>query len=352
MPPASAIERLASLVATPASEVEQVLAELDAGRGYERFEIPKRTGRAPRVIDAPCPPLKALQRKLIPLIEPLALGAAVHGFRRGRSIVTGALMHVDARALINVDLEGFFHSVTADRVRRTLRRSLEPRWVEETRELGRGEARAVTELIVRLCTAPVPGREAPALPQGAPTSPFLANLAARPLDTGIRALLDDTPGQYVYTRYADDLTISAPHEIDRRLLGAVLRVVARSGFRAHPGKIGLQSTLRGSPHYRQRLEVTGLVIDARERTVRIPRARMDRYRLQLHQAALAPRLDEAELRALEGIVAFVHMVYGRLPASLEAPYARLCERHGRPRLQPGKSRRAARAQARDAELYR
>jgi len=55
---------------------------------------------------------------------------------------------------------------------------------------------------------------APHLPQGAPTSPALANLAAFTLDrrlTGLAGALDAT-----YTRYADDLTLSGSSRLLHR----------------------------------------------------------------------------------------------------------------------------------------
>lgn len=343
---------LAGLIGATEAELAAAIAVIEGQTAYERFEIPKLGTRAPRVIHAPVAPLKQVQRALITLIEPLALPAAVHGFRRGHSIVTGAQKHLGARALLNVDLKDFFHSVDADRVTRSLVRSLEPRLVTETAELTRTECREVIALIVRLTTWTPPGLGRPVLPQGAPTSPFLANLAARKLDVELAQLLATLPGDLVYTRYADDLTISSPYEIDRRLIGEVLKIVERSGFRANPQKIHLASTIKGSPHYRQKLTVTGLVLDTREKVLRIPRARLDAYRLKLHQAALAGRLDEATVQEIEGIVSFVHMVYHALPPSLEAAYERFTDAHGVKPILPGKSRRIAKRRATNKELYR
>ncbi len=340
---------LARLLGISSTQVDRAVSLLD-GHAYETFEIPKLGPRAPRIITAPAEPLKLVQRSLIDVLEPLPLASCVHGFRRGRSIVTGAKCHVRARALINVDLKDFFHSVTAERVERTLYASLRRRLVDETGELTMMQAAQFIGLIVKLCTWPIDGRRV--LPQGAPTSPFLANLAARPLDKRIAELLSDMPGDYVYTRYADDLTISSPDEIDRRLLGEVLRVVDWSGFHANPEKVRLSSTIRGSPHFRQKLEVTGLIIDPRERRVTIARKRMDRFRAMIHQAANASQLDEHTIKRVEGIVSYVHMVYGSLPNTLQETYDRFVETHRQPRLTAGKSRRQARRQALNEELYR
>lgn len=347
-----AVQRLAALIGATPVDITTTLEAIDASTAYETFEIPKLSSRLPRIITAPIEPLKKVQRALIPLIEPLPLSAAVHGFRRGRSIVTGAKAHLGAKALINIDLASFFHSVDDVRTQRALQKSLVPRLSDETGDMSRGDATEVVELITRLVTYPVGDRPRPVLPQGAPTSPFVANLAARPLDAAIRKLLDSTPGEFVYTRYADDLTISAAHEIHRELLGAALRAVHESGFVANRDKIRIASTMRGSPNYRQKLEVTGLVIDSRENRIRIPRARMEQFRLRLHQAGLVPNLDEQTRRSIEGIISFVHMVYGQLPPNLEGAYARFCEVHKAKRLVPGKSRKRARQLALDEEIYR
>jgi len=349
---ADTIGDLCRLSDVPTATIDAALAHLTAGTAYERFEIPKLGPRAPRVISAPVPALKQVQRGLIRVLEPLSLSSAVHGFRRGRSIVTGAKAHVASRALINIDLADFFHSVDRPRVVRTLRRSLIRRVTEETEELTPAEGEALVQLIATLATWPVDRRPQPVLPQGAPSSPFLANLAARPLDSEVLALLRSLPGEYVYTRYADDLSISSPHELHRSLLGAVLERIHREGFTVNAQKVRIASTIKGSPHYTQKLEVTGLIIDHVERRVRIPRSKMQSYRVKLHQAALAPKIEPEELREIEGIISFVHMVYGELPPSLAAPYRKFAEVHRQPVLRPGKSRRRARKSAVNEMLYR
>ena len=54
----------------------------------------------------------------------------------------------------------------------------------------------------------------PHLPQGSPTSPMLANLSLRRLDSRLAGLAEKFDG--VYTRYADDLAFSGGNELARR----------------------------------------------------------------------------------------------------------------------------------------
>ena len=343
--PREAPRVLGTLTGLAPAAIVEAQALLGLGEAYERFEIPKSTPGRVRVIHAPVERLRAVQRAILPLLEPLPLPASVHGFRKGHSIVTGARQHVRARALINVDLEDFFHSVDEARVLRVLHRSLAPRLVEETAEVSRAEIGPLIALIAELCTWRLPEGARRVLPQGAPTSPALANLAARRLDIAIGRLIASLPGELVYTRYADDLTLSSPYELDRGVLGQLLRLVDAHGFRANPAKISLASTLPGSPHFRQRLEITGLVIDPVARCVRIPKARLELFRVQLHQAANVPLLEREQREQLEGLVSFVHMVYGALPPALARAYARVVEAHELVPLEPGRSRKIARKKA-------
>jgi retron-type reverse transcriptase len=91
------------------------------------------------------------------------------------------------------------------------------------------------------------------LPQGAPTSPALANLAAFRLDlrlAGLARRLDAT-----YTRYADDLTFSGDRHIAPILTRAMAEIVRDDGFPLHPAKT--RQATKSQPQ-----TVTGLTVNA------------------------------------------------------------------------------------------
>jgi RNA-directed DNA polymerase len=110
------------------------------------------------------------------------------------------------------------------------------------------------------------------LPQGAPTSPAVANLVAFRLDcrfAGLASALDAT-----YTRYADDFTFSGGPELARkarRLAHLVAVIAGEEGFTLNFRKTRIER--RG-----QRQTVTGVIVNARPN---ISRSDYDRLKATL-----------------------------------------------------------------------
>ncbi|MEV0714502.1 reverse transcriptase family protein [Asanoa sp. NPDC050611] len=234
-----------------------------------------------RLIEAPKPRLRALQRRLLAeLLGRVPVHDAAHGFVPARSASTFAAAHAGRAVVIRVDLLAFFATIGAGRVYGLLRTA--------------GYPEPVAHALTGLCTVRTPAhvlRTAPPdladrtarlsalraghLPQGAPTSPALANLCAYRLDrrlSGLAGAFDLT-----YRRYADDLAFSG--DLPRRrltdLLAGVTSVVRDEGFRVHPTKTRVRG--RGD-----RQLLAGLVVNDRPLA---PRAEYDRLRAILHNAA-------------------------------------------------------------------
>ena len=116
----------------------------------------------------------------------------------------------------------------------------------------------------------------PHLPQGAPSSPALANLAAFRLDRRLHGVASGSALRY--SRYADDLTFSGPGRLLRRRseLERLIATIAREeGFQVHPGKSGLRTGAG-------RQVVCGVVVNERPNVVR---TEYDRLKAVLHNAA-------------------------------------------------------------------
>ena len=97
------------------------------------------------------------------------------------------------------------------------------------------------------------------LPQGAPTSPKIANLVARDLDKALAKFADTQ--RLTYTRYADDLTFSTTNKLNRSgipaIIGSVCGIIADHGFSPNTAK-----TAVSSPSARK--IVLGLLVDQNE----------------------------------------------------------------------------------------
>jgi hypothetical protein len=200
---------------------------------------PRRKGRV-RLIESPKPKLKTIQRAILrEILDCIPSHPDVHGFRRGRSILSYAAVHVGKRVVLRFDLRDFFPSVRVSRVHAVFRTA--------------GYPREVARLLTGLCTSRVPRHvweqcpeprdsdaalaerlRQPHLPQGAPTSPALANLCAYRLDRRLNGLAQSV--EAVYTRYADDLAFSGGELLERsarRFQVAVAVIAAEEGFDLH-----------------------------------------------------------------------------------------------------------------------
>nr|WP_240895148.1 reverse transcriptase family protein [Kineococcus siccus] len=282
----------------------------------------------PRLIEAPKPRLRHLQRIVLhAVLDVVDVHDLAHGFVPGRSAVTGARRHTGADVVVRMDLSAFFASVGAARV------------YGEFRRLGYPEA--VAHLLTGLCThrtpltvlrtLPAGGRaedrfrlrqwlSAAHLPQGAPTSPALANLVAGPLDRRLAGLADSMGLRC--TRYADDVTFSGGPQLRSgagRLVRCVTAIAAEEGFVVN----GDKTRVRGAE---QRQVVTGIVVN--ERTS-VPRDEFDRLKALLHNAvrsgpALQNRRGHPDFRAhLAGRVSWVEAVSPAKGRRLRATYDRI-----------------------------
>ena len=187
-------------------------------RNYRYRAIP-RIGGVPRVIEAPKARLKEIQRWVLrEILNPVPPHEAAHGFTRCRSAITHAQLHTHRAAVLRLDLKDFFATVPAGRVYGIFRAlGYTPAVCHVLTGLTTNTVPASVWQAIANATPPVAvqprfwlGRQlaTPHLPQGAPTSPALANLAAFGLDRRLSGLASTSGLRY--SRYADDLIFSGP----------------------------------------------------------------------------------------------------------------------------------------------
>ena len=209
-------------------------------RHYHYRVLSKRSGNI-RLIEAPKPRLKQIQRQILTsILDKIPPHSAAHGFVKGRSIRTFVSPHVGRQIVLRMDLRHFFPSITAARIQALFRTM--------------GYPETVADLLGCLCATATPRKvwqeieaehEAEPqmlqdakvlhsrshLPQGAPTSPSLANLCAYRLDCRLSGLANAVGAKY--TRYADDLAFSANFEFNsnpQRFATHVAAILMDEGF--------------------------------------------------------------------------------------------------------------------------
>jgi hypothetical protein len=247
-------------------------------RHYRYTWIAKRTG-GHRLLEAPKWRLRDIQRRVLDgILARIPPHASAHGFRTGHSILDFVAPHVHRPIVVRVDLQAFFTSVFAGRVYGVFRAAGYPEEV----------ARTLTALCTHrtpsdvLASGPASAEldsarlRAPHLPQGAPSSGALANLAAYRLDVRLAALANSVGARY--SRYADDLVVSGERELIRSAPTLVARIGAiaiEEGF-----AVNFRKTRVMTAGAQQR--VAGIVVNEKPS---IARVEIDRLRAILHNCA-------------------------------------------------------------------
>lgn len=302
LPISSLVELRAVLGIASPRQLGWMMRSCEAGP-YRSFTIPKSSGKDRR-IDAPLPPLRAVQRRILrDILCRLPPHEAVHGFVPGRSTVTNAAAHVGRSLLVKFDLKDFFPTITYWRVVGL--------FASLGYSLGRlrictdDDSTNIAPVLARLCcfTTDPTTFGAGYAPQGAPTSPAISNLILRGLDARLAGIALTMDG--VYTRYADDLTFSfASDGSVGRLRWWVEEVCRQEGFAVNQDKFRV---IRAS----QRQQVTGIVVND---CLRVPRRERRRFRAILHNCRLHGVGSQARGRAdmpgyLRGYASYIHMVH-------------------------------------------
>lgn len=297
---------------------------------YHYRWMQKRQGGA-RLIEAPKARLRALQRHILAeILNRVPVHPAAQGCVRGRSVLSNGALHTGAPLLLKLDLRDFFVSLPGARVHALFRTLGYPR--ETARYLTGLTTHGTPPGVLRQ----VPQEEYPSpeerrqrqawarqfmerhLPQGAPTSPALANLCAYRLDLRLAGAAREAGA--VYSRYVDDLVFSLPsHDPGRgrRILAMVQEIILEEGFTPHWRKTRiLPASTRQS--------VTGLVVNQQ---LNLPRQEYERLKAILtncrrHGPASQNREGRPDFRAhLQGRIAWFAQVHPPRGARLMALFA-------------------------------
>lgn len=305
-----------------------------AGRGidpYRDYIAKKRqapgdsaVSRRYRTICMPDPELKKVQRWLQQnMLSKILPHAASTAYSEHDTVCAAASRHVNARWLLKIDIERFFESIK------------EPYVASVFERLGYPDL--LSFQLARLCTR-LPSvksrqiifkrRSKPALgvmqhewigflPQGAPTSPQLANLVMRRFDRRVMAAARKAGLRY--SRYSDDMIFSTTGSFSRKQAEAFVHdmydVLGAYGFEANRTKTSI------APPGARKI-VLGLLVDRdKPRLTRDFRANIEMHLHYLERQGVGP-VRHAEARKFDSVIGLRHHLEGLVAFArqIDRPY--------------------------------
>jgi RNA-directed DNA polymerase len=331
LPPLFTLRHIAHETDVPYNFLRGIIERNEEMESYRVFKLKKPdVGHAMdrfRFICVPHPLLLKTQRWINrEILVKVPTHEASFAYTQGSGILPAAQMHVGCKWLIKLDVTNFFESI------------LESDVYHVFNEIGYQPLVAFE--LARLCTRirasrnPIRTKKRDPnlpgfpyhdvrighLPQGAATSPLLANLVARPLDDALLALAQKEG--LVYTRYADDLTFSSLSQFSRpkalEFVHQVYDIIRQYGL--WPNKAKTKIVPPGA-----RKIILGLLVDgATPRLTKEFKARVRTHTYFLLRKDVGPS-RHAQNRGFDSVLGLQRHVYGLVAyaAGIEPDWARL-----------------------------
>ncbi len=275
---------------------ESGLSELDIRRivnnapeRYKEYTIAKKNGGI-RWIAHPAKELKVLQRALSRhILADFPVHQSAKAYINGMSIRDNASVHAGNRQILKMDFKDFFPSI-------------QPKdWLQYCSDQKVNLTDDDLRITIQLLFHRPKSHHHLRLAIGAPSSPILSNILMYNFDKTITGLLEKD--KILYTRYADDLTFSAPRT---GFLNSVPKAMSDAlSVISYPSlKINHSKTTRVTTKYRR--TVTGLVL-SNDGRVTIGRDSKRNLRAAIHNC-LSGKLLPAERDKLRGLLGYVKSV--------------------------------------------
>ena len=205
------------------ASMKVILTELpEPEQEYYSFKIPKRT-KGFRDIDAPNPKLKEYQKQIAyALIKDFKILChdSAWAYVSGRDVVGAMKEHInnESRWYLKLDLKNFFGSCSPEFITTQLSNLYPFAILDDTIK-----AEFLEHLTKIAC-------KDGGLPQGTPLSPLITNLCMVEYDYKINKLIYTltekgklSKQKYIYTRYADDIIISAKNKFEYQVIIKALK---------------------------------------------------------------------------------------------------------------------------------
>ncbi|MDC4398285.1 reverse transcriptase family protein [Acinetobacter baumannii] len=294
------------------------------GDFYKVFAIKKRSG-GKRWITVPNHFLMKAQKWINENILNIQstqdfLSISSTAYKKSSSHIINASMHLGEKQLIKLDILNFFESISERQVFKVFK--------------NLGYKNSISLILTRICTRLIPLNKDKRffkkekrwttkytykydnqnnklkrighLPQGAPTSPILANLVCQDLDSEIQNLTDQLNLNY-YTRYADDIIISGNFinkELAISCIHKVSKILREYGFKTN----FLKTKYCGSG---DRKIITGICIND-ENQLRVPIEYKRKVRQEIYYIKKFGLLNHCEKLKISNPLNYVLRLDGKI----------------------------------------
>lgn len=251
----------------------------DTTRHYKTFRLRKRSGGY-RCIQAPNIGLSILQKMILEhiLYANYMPPKNCTGFIRNKNITDNVRPHLNNPYVFKTDIKDFFSSIKEHLVKQLF--------------LDLGFDSQTSKVLSRICCL------YGVLPQGAATSPMISNMIFLDLDKAIQHYCSGR--NYIYTRYADDITISSNEMIDKSICDDIDNIL-----KIHNLTINKKKTHLYGPGAKK--IITGISIASGQ--MKIPRLYKRQLRYEINALKTKKyNFDEAMLLSLNGKLCYCRQI--------------------------------------------
>jgi retron-type reverse transcriptase len=286
----SFIKQIASAVEMSETDVLRII--LTAPKRYKIYAVPKRDGVGMRVIAQPARELKVLQRYVAnEVLQRLPIHEAARAYIRGKNIRDNAIPHLASRAIMKLDFRDFFHSLKFSDLKSVL-----------MAQQFSGVTESEWALLENILFWQNPAKRSKCLAIGAPSSPLVSNIIMENLDQEIFVLCQKHG--VAYTRYADDITLSAA-KIE--LLVSCEKEIRKLVRKTRNPKLVFNDKKRGIFTKAGRRLITGLVVTP-DRKISLGRERKREISAAIHHYVTGKNRTIEHVANTKGWLAYAHSV--------------------------------------------
>ncbi len=301
---------------------------------YKVYDIPKKSGGT-RTIAQPRPELKELQKEtVLELEKKLPVHPCAKAYIKGiNGILANAESHKDSKFFFKYDFKDFFPSIKAADFNIQLERagySKQDR-IDFLRIFFRFDKKATRKNHQDAYNALLNKDSPPKtnldilkliiedykdefqLSIGAPSSPFISNAIMFDFDKSVADWAKEN--DFIYTRFADDITISSQKKQDPKTITAVLKEMLKD--LDYP-TLQLNDSKQKSVSLKSRVTITGLNITS-EHKVSLGRKKKKQIRAMIHHYVIG-KFPKHKINELSGWLALANAVDSEFFKSMQKKY--------------------------------